>query len=100
MDKALTLILSGLVSLAVLALTPPAAVAQAQPQSLRWVGCTLSRNAYVQELATAFEADTGVRIFVDHGDATVGIREVANLTADIGGSCRFSIEGEAQEAAA
>lgn len=100
MTRAAARLLRRLTVLASLAAPALATVGSAQTQFLRWVGCDLSRHAYAQELAKAFEAETGVSVFIDRGEATGGIREVAKLSADIGGSCRFSIEGERQEAAA
>jgi phosphate transport system substrate-binding protein len=69
----------------------------AQQPTLRWVGCGISKKAYLVALAKAYEKKTGVVIDVQGGGATRGIREVATMSADMGGSCRrriFSAEEE------
>ncbi len=85
--------------LAVLALGPSSAPGQTVA-SLKWVGCETSYSAYVADLARAFEANTGVVVALETLDATAGIRSVAAMSADIGGSSRFAVEGEEREAAA
>ena len=68
-----------------------------QKPTLRWVGCGISKKAYLVALAKAYEKKTGVVIDVQGGGATRGIREVASMSADMGGSCRrrmFSAEEE------
>ena len=64
---------------------------------LRWVGCGISKKAYMVALAEAYEQKTGVKIDLQGGGATRGIREVAASTADIGGSCRRRILSAKQE---
>lgn len=63
-------------------------LAAEQPPTLRWVGCGISKKAYLTSLAKAYEKKTGVHIDIQGGGATRGIRDVAAGTADIGGSCR------------
>ena len=48
-------------------------------------------------LAKAYTQKTGVVIDLQGGGATRGIREVANNTADFGGSCRFHLPGNKLE---
>jgi phosphate transport system substrate-binding protein len=43
------------------------------------------------ELASAFEAKTGVKIDLQGGGATRGIRDTAKLKIDLGGTCRMSL---------
>ncbi len=69
----------------------------ADESTLRWVGCGISKKAYVSELAKAYEKRTGVKIDIQGGGATRGVRDVAGVTADIGGSCRNRIWGHAEE---
>lgn len=72
-------------------------VLAAEQPTLRWVGCGISKKAYLVALAKAYEKKTGVVIDVQGGGATRGIREVATMSADMGGSCRrriFSAEEE------
>ena len=64
-----------------------------KPVTLRWVGCGISKKAYMTALAKAYEAKTGVHIDLQGGGATRGIREADAGTADIGGSCRRHLWG-------
>ncbi len=57
-------------------------------ETLNWVGCGISKKAYMQELAVAYEQKTGIKIEIEGGGATKGIRDVSSSAADIGGSCR------------
>jgi phosphate transport system substrate-binding protein len=91
--KKFSVLLVWMVSLAIWA---QPILAEQQP-TLRWVGCGISKKAYLVALAKAYEKKTGVVIDVQGGGATRGIREVATMSADIGGSCRrriFSAEEE------
>lgn len=75
-----------------------AATEQASNQvTLKWVGCGISKKAFMAELAAAYEKKTGVKIEIQGGGATRGIREVAANTADLGGACRYKIDGEGKE---
>lgn len=55
---------------------------------LSWKGCSISRNAFMNECAEAYEKITGIKIDVQSGGATLGIRSVCAGNADIGGTCR------------
>lgn len=57
-------------------------------EPLNWVGCGISKKAYVTDLAKAFQARYDTKINIKGGGATKGIRDVSALGADIGGSCR------------
>lgn len=59
--------------------------------NLVWTGCGISKKAYMNEIASAFEKETGIKITLSGGGATKGIRAVNNGKADIGGSCRHLI---------
>ena len=63
----------------------------AAPKTLKWAGCGISKKAFMQELATAFEAKTGVHIDMKGGGATKGIRSVADKSHDLGGTCRSTL---------
>ncbi len=76
------------------------AQAQAEQATLRWVGCGISKKSYVTALAKAYEERTGVKIDLQGGGATKGIREVAAIEADVGGSCRRKLRGASEESAA
>lgn len=65
--------------------------------TLHWAGCGISKKAYMVSLAKAYEAKTGVKIDIQGGGATKGIRDVAKQSADIGGSCRRRMRGHAEE---
>lgn len=67
-------------------------VAFAAEKQLRWVGCGIAKKAFMAELAAAYEKKTGIKILLEGGGATRGIREVAARRADLGGSCRQTIE--------
>ena len=66
-------------------------VAAAPVATLRWAGCGISKKAFMAEIAKAFEAKTGIRILLEGGGATKGIREVSAGRIDLGGSCRNKI---------
>ncbi len=64
--------------------------------SLKWVGCGITKKAFMAELAAAYEAKTGTKIKIEGGGATRGIRETIAMDsdADMGGTCRFLMHGE------
>jgi len=93
MKKKHSIIVVWLISLAIWA---QPILAEQRP-TLRWVGCGISKKAYLVALAKAYEKKTGVVIDVQGGGATRGIREVASMSADIGGSCRRRIFGIEEE---
>ncbi|MDH5484033.1 MAG: phosphate ABC transporter substrate-binding protein [Gammaproteobacteria bacterium] len=66
---------------------------------LSWVGCGVSKKAYMDDLAKAYQRDTGILINLDGGGATRGIRDVGLGTADIGGSCRYYLPDNQAEMA-
>jgi len=68
-----------------------------QQKTLHWVGCGISKKAYLVALAKAYEKKTGIVVDIQGGGATRGIRDVANMSADIGGSCRRRIRGVDEE---
>ena len=67
--------------------------------SLLWVGCGITRKAFMSRLAAAFEAKSGTHIEIQGGGATRGIRDVAAGRADLGGSCRPRIAHPAETGA-
>lgn len=68
--------------------------ASAQDRTITWTGCGISRKAFMGEIATAYEKETGVKIVLSGGGATKGIRDVAAGEADLGGSCRRHLLGK------
>ncbi|MFA7593795.1 MAG: phosphate ABC transporter substrate-binding protein [Thiohalobacteraceae bacterium] len=65
--------------------------------TLTWVGCGISKKAYMDEAAALYAQKTGVKIAIDGGGATKGIRQVSGGEADIGGTCRFTLPNNAEE---
>jgi len=84
-------------STAAVAETSPVSVAAPKVQ-LEWVGCGISKKAYVTDLAEAFEKKTGIHINIKGGGATKGIRQVVSGEADLGGSCRYYLPEDPREA--
>lgn len=84
----------------VLLLLPGLALAtvDTKPAELNWVGCGISKKAYVTDLAATFEKNTGIHININGGGATKGIRDVNSGVADLGGSCRYSLPDDPREA--
>lgn len=65
--------------------------------TLSWVGCGISKKAYMQEIAALYEKKTGIHIDIAGGGATKGIREISANQVDIGGSCRFRLPNNSEE---
>jgi len=63
---------------------------------LSWAGCGITKKAFMKELADAYQKKTGVRIDLDGGGATRGIRDTVAGKLDIGGTCRMSLPGSEQ----
>lgn len=70
-----------------------ATVANITP-GITWAGCGVTKKAFMNELARAYETKTGVKIALEGGGATRGIRDAAKNKIDIGGSCRMSLPEE------
>jgi len=64
---------------------------------LTWVGCGITRNAFMADLAAAYQQKTDTRITIEGGGATKGIRAIAAKEADIGGACRYTLKKTPQE---
>jgi phosphate transport system substrate-binding protein len=84
LNRALTAASLVPVILAVLVAVKPAWGAE----GLKWVGCGISKKAFMGALAAAYEKKTGVKISLEGGGATRGIVDVAAGKADMGGTCR------------
>lgn len=65
--------------------------------TMSWVGCGITKKAFMAELSKAYEKETGVHITIEGGGATKGIRKVAAIGADLGGACRYRLEGNEKE---
>lgn len=58
---------------------------------IRWAGCGITKKAFMAELAKGYEKKTGVKVLLEGGGATRGIRDTSNLKVDMGGSCRMTL---------
>ena len=65
---------------------------------LTWVGCGITHNAFMADLAAAYQAQTGVAIGIAGGGATKGIHDITGKRADIGGACRYTLNKTPEEA--
>jgi len=70
---------------------------QAAENEILWVGCGITKKAFMSELATAYEKKTGIKIVLQGGGATKGIRETALGKSDLGGACRVALESHSEE---
>ena len=70
--------------------------AQGEDDTLFWAGCGITKKAFMKELAAAYTDKTGVRINLQGGGATRGIRETVAGKLDIGGTCRMSLPASEQ----
>jgi len=83
--------------LGITVLTLPAAPLRAAESELLWVGCGITKKAFMAELAKAYEAKTGVKITLEGGGATKGIRDTGLGRSDLGGACRVALDGHPEE---
>lgn len=60
-------------------------------KELRWTGCGISKLGFMQDLAKAYEKRTGIKIILEGGGATKGLRQVSAQHSDLGGSCRLPL---------
>ncbi len=65
---------------------------------LNWVGCNVSRTAYVDDLAQAYQQKTGTHIELKLASSTQGIRDVQSGAADLGSSTRYQLVDDPREA--
>jgi len=70
---------------------PGFAVNAIEPNVIHWAGCGITKKAFMAELAAAYEAKTGIKVDLQGGGATRGIRDTAKLKIDLGGTCRMSL---------
>lgn len=92
MNRLLTLIALSL------SFTVQSAVAEnVNDNNLVWAGCGITKHAFMAELAKAYEKKTSIKVNLQGGGATKGIRNAANGSIDIGGACRPIIEGHEEE---
>lgn len=60
----------------------------AAKKEITWVGCGITLKAFMNELAKAYYKKSGVKINLEGGGATRGIRDTAVAKSNMGGSCR------------
>jgi phosphate transport system substrate-binding protein len=58
---------------------------------ISFAGCGIVKQAFMDELAKAFQEKHGTAVALEGGGATVGIRSVASGEKDLGGTCRHSV---------
>ena len=63
---------------------------------IHWAGCGITKKAFMAELAAAYEKKTGIKIDLQGGGATRGIRDTALLKIDMGGTCRMTLPDQDQ----
>ena len=68
-----------------------------EPDALIWAGCGITKKAFMKELAIAYEKKTGIKIDLQGGGATRGIRDVQTGKINIGGACRSAHEYDRKE---
>ncbi len=78
---------------------PAPATEKEQATILHWVGCGITRKAFMTALADAYQEKYGIPIQVEGGGATRGIRDVLSGQASLGGSCRSPLPTNALESA-
>ncbi len=61
---------------------------------LKWMGCGITRKAFMTEVAAAYKEKTGIRISLSGGGATKGVRAAHSGIADMGGNCRPALAQE------
>ena len=66
-------------------------IAKEAIHTLTWAGCGITKKAFMAELAKAYEKKTGIKILLEGGGATRGIRDAVGRHIDIGGSCRLTL---------
>lgn len=59
--------------------------------TLKWAGCGITKKAFMAELAEAYEKESGIKIELEGGGATKGIRKISEKEVDFAGSCRFRV---------
>lgn len=90
--KFITKLLSG--SLVALSVSLTGQAADNNTGEITWAGCGITKKAFMAELAKAYENKTGIKILLQGGGATRGIRDTVQQRKDMGASCRMSLPGE------
>ena len=61
---------AGVISGSVLALATTTSVLAANKPTLEWAGCGITKKAFMEELAKAYEKKSGIKINLNGGGAT------------------------------
>lgn len=85
-----TLKSSFIIGAAVFLFVSAALVGISWAKDLTWVGCGISKKAFMGALVDAYKKKTGIKINLEGGGATRGIVDVASGKADMGGTCRHA----------
>lgn len=83
--------LVSIICLSVLLVSVSNAKSEENNNVIYWAGCGITKKAFMAELASAYEARANVKIVLEGGGATRGIRDTVNLRIDMGGTCRMSL---------
>lgn len=67
------------------------AIAELDNSVITWAGCGITQKSFMKELALGFEKKTGVKIQIEGGGATRGIRDTAKGKIMMGGTCRMTL---------
>lgn len=73
---------------------PSFALKEIDNNVIHWAGCGITKKAFMAELAAAYEKKTGIKVDLQGGGATRGIRDTAKLKIDMGGTCRMTLPDE------
>ena len=65
--------------------------AETDKNTISWAGCGITKKAFMKEISRAYESKTGVKVKLNGGGATRGIRDAASLKMDLGGACRMNL---------
>jgi len=65
--------------------------ALAAEKTLSWAGCGISKKGFMKDLAAAYQKKTSIKINIEGGGATKGLRQVAKGNINLGGSCRLPL---------
>ena len=87
--------LFSIIGLACLLIFP--AYAAVSDNTMVWAGCGITKKAFMAELAKAYQKKTGIKVVLNGGGATKGIRDATAGRIDIGGACRPIIENDPEE---
>lgn len=58
---------------------------------VKWTGCDVLLQSFMEEVAKSFEQKTGQKVTLSGGGASLGIRAVSAGNAQMGGTCRHSL---------